>query len=522
VKPGPVYRAVFGVAGVLMVSRLLGFVREMVIADRFGTSSDYDLYLIAIMFSALAYGILNYAGYYLFVPFLTRKIQAADAKGRPPLDIWPLVNTCIVAAVGVIGLIVLAAPHLLRLWAAEYDASEFGRMVLFSRLTAVAVLLGVSEAFMRAVLNVKRIYTYPAAGFIVFNLFAIGSIALFSRQLGVGAIALGWIGGLLVQNIYLSLRLSGLRLFGAYNTRVYNEETKYLISTAGILIVIELINRSYFLIDRYFAAQFGEGIIAALNYCQVLIQLPDSIVGFAIGAVVFPIFSASAGDQKTGQFSSLYRKTITAALLIAVPIAAFLFVNAFDVVYLLFQRGEFDPHSTALTATVLRPYVPALVALFVVSTSIRACYSGGWVRAVAWFTLLLFVIKFVATALLARWFGYGGIAAATAVAQVGFATLLLVTVVYRSGQGDAIAFIWRLLRIVLAGVVAAALLWYVSGLWPESWQQADRLSAIFRLFISGAGLLLIYGVLVSVFGLGAQFRDLVTSRLRSERSGGKT
>ena len=520
-KPGPVYRAVFGVAGVLMVSRLLGFVREMVIADRFGTSSDYDLYLIAIMFSALAYGILNYAGYYLFVPFLTRKIQAAEAEGRPPSDIWPLVNTSIVAVVGVIALIVVAAPHLLRLWAAEYDANEFARMVLFSRLTAVAVLLGVGEAFMRAVLNVKQIYTYPAAGFIVFNLFAIGSIALFSRQLGVGSIALGWIGGLLVQNIYLSLRLSGLQLFGAYNTRIYNEETKYLISTAGILIGIELINRSYFLIDRYFAAQFGEGVIAALNYCQVLIQLPDSIVGFAIGAVVFPIFSARAGDAHLEQFLSLYRKTITTVLLIAVPIAAFLFVNAFDVVYLLFQRGEFDPHSTALTATVLRPYVPALVALFVVSTSIRACYSGGWVRAVAWFTLLLFVTKFVATALLARWFGYGGIAAATAVAQVSFATLLLATVLYRSGDGNAAAFVWRLLRIILAGLVASVLLWYLSGLWPESWQQADRLSAIVRLVISGVGLFAVYGALVYALGLGTQFRELVTLRLRRGMSGGE-
>ena len=67
--------AVLSVAAVLVVSRLLGFVREMVIADKFGTSAQYDLYLIALILPALAYGVINFASYYLFVPFITRKLE---------------------------------------------------------------------------------------------------------------------------------------------------------------------------------------------------------------------------------------------------------------------------------------------------------------------------------------------------------------------------------------------------------------------------------------------------------------
>lgn len=508
---GPVYRAVFGVAGVLLASRLLGFVREVVIADRFGTSADYDLYLIAIMFSALAYGILNYAGYYLFVPYLTRKLEAGG-DDRAPADIWPLVNLSLIAAVVVIVFIVAVAPYLLRFWVTDYIGDQFDRIVFFSRITALAVLLGIGEAFMRALLNVRRIYTYPAGGYIVFNLFSIAAIVLFAGRLGVGAVALGWLGGLLVQNIYLGVKVARAQRFGGYSSRAVTPETKYLITTAGILIVIEMINRSYFLIDRYFAPQFGEGIVSALNYSQVLVQLPDSIIGFAIGAVVFPIFSAHAAPENRERFAALYEKTVAAAVLIAVPIAAFMFVNAQDLVFLLFQRGEFDPRSTAITATVLRPYLPAMIALFVVSTSIRACYSGGWVRAVFFAAVLVFVAKFLATSLLARYFGYGGISGGTSVAQVGFAMLLMVVVVARS-KVPAGRFVGALLRILVAGVASTALAWYILSTMPVSPTENMYANVFVRFAVSGLTLLAAYLLLGYPLGLRARFADI--TRLRS-------
>ncbi len=503
---GSVSRAVFGVAGVLLLSRVLGFLREVVIAHRFGTSAQYDLYLVAIMFSALAYGIFNYAGYYLFVPYLTRKLQAAQGSTAP--DFWPLVNSGAVAAIIMAAVLVLAAPLLLRFWTVDYLAADYAQVVFYSRITAVAVVLGVGEAFMRAFLNVKRIYSYPAFGYIVFNLFSIGSIFFFADSLGVSAIALGWIGGLLVQNIYLGLRLAGVHSFGGYRPQVFTDETKFLVTTAGALIVIELINRSYFLIDRYFAPQFGEGIVSALNYSQVLVQLPDSIVGFAIGAVVFPIFSAHSGEGDRKKFWGLYSRSITVAFLLAVPIAGALFVSAPEVVYLLFQRGEFDPTSTAITVTVLRPYLPALIALFLVSMSIRACYSGGWVRAVFYAAVGVFAVKAIGTAVLSRWVGYAGISAGTSLAEVGFALVLVATVVRRVRPEGGRAFVWTLVRILIAGVAASALAIVVLQWLPEGMRDLSRLAAVGRIAIAGITLLAGYAMIGFMLGLRDQFGSL--------------
>ncbi len=511
-KAGPVYKAVFGVAGVLLISRLLGFAREMVVADRFGTSAEYDLYLIAIMFSALAYGILNYAGYYLFVPYLTRKLQKS---GSEKTDLWPLVNLSVLGSLLIVVGIELVAPYLLKIWAGEFSGMDYHLIVFYSRVTAVIALLAVGEALIRAFLNVKKIYTYPAAGYITFNLFSIASIVFLSDRYGVGAIAIGWIGGLLAQDLYLALRLIGMHPLGRFKAKLFDHDSKYLIQTAGILIVIELINRTYFLIDRYLAPQFGEGIVSALNYSSILVQLPDSIVGFAIGAVMFPYFSASASEQNSTGFSVLYRKTVLAALLIAIPIATFIFVNARELVFLLFERGVFNPRSTELTATVLRPHVPTMAALFIVSTSIRACYSGGWARTVFWITVLMFGTKFASSALLAHWVGYAGISAGTSVSQVGFALLLLTTVVVRTKAPGAKAFISSLVRVVCSGVVVGLILWYGEPLLPAVLQRMDMLSVFAKLVVSGVAMLGLFVVLFYALGIQHHLHDLLLSRIGS-------
>ena len=279
---GRIRTAVFSVAGVVFLSKVFGFLREMVIADKFGTSADYDLYLIATILPALFYGILNYAGFYLLVPYFSRRL-AEQREGESTEDwqsIWPVINFNVVASLFVTLLIILAAPYVMRIWTGGFTEDMFARVVFFSRITAVAVVLGTTEAFIRAFLNVKRIFVYPAAGYIVFNLFSITSIMLLYRSMSVGAVAFGWIGGLLLQNLYLLARLRGFDPLKGFRRTLYNTDVRALLATAGFLFAVELVNRSYFMIDRYFAVEFGAGVVSALNYSQVLVQLPDAIIGF--------------------------------------------------------------------------------------------------------------------------------------------------------------------------------------------------------------------------------------------------
>ena len=107
-----------------------------------------------------------------------------------------------------------------------------------------------------------------------------------------------------------------------YSFTLKSETGNKIIYTAVVLFAIEIFNRIYFLIDRYFALQFEDGVISSLNYSHVLIQLPEAVVGFAIGSVLFPHFSrTSISDLK--RFASLFQKSIIGSLMLSIPLAIF-------------------------------------------------------------------------------------------------------------------------------------------------------------------------------------------------------
>lgn len=495
-------RAVFGITGVVMLSRVLGMVREIVIADSFGTSPEYDLYLIAIMLPALAYGVLNYAFYYLLVPYLTRQLESDNTfrrNSRLPDSVWSVLSGTLFAALMVAGLIVVLAPYVMKIWGSGYSVSEYERIVWYARAVAAAVVLGASEAFLRALLNSIKQFTYPAGGFIVFNLFSIAAIFAGAPRFGVGALALALVGGLLAQNIYLFARLAATRWFSGFRLAIEPKELSALWGIAGVLVLVELLGRSYFMIDRYFALPLGDGIVAALNYSNVLVVLPDSIVGFAIGSVLFPLFSERK-DADEGRFSRLYVSGISIGLMVALPAAAFVYLNAGDIIRLIFMRGAFDSESLLLTTAALKTHSPAIVALFVISTSIRACYARGWGRSVLMASAGLLAIKFISTWLLSEYIGFAGIPLATSMTQLGFAAVL-VMIVRKKMPGALTGVGVNLLKVSLATAIAVTVLITIRTLTGDMLGGATLQMVATRVALSAALLAGVYIGLVYTFGL---------------------
>lgn len=514
-RPSRSLAAILGVAVVIFISKILGLGREVVVAERFGTSAEYDLYLIAVMLPALAYGVINFASFYLLVPYLTRTMETNRDSNAEWQPIWGLFNVSLLSALGVTLALILVAPYLMRIWAGEYLADDFARIVFYSRVTAAMVLLGTSEAFLRAILNVKRIYTWPAGGYIVENLFFIISVLLLAKVFSVGAIVIGLLGGMVAQNVYLLLRLTPMGALGRYTFSVGAEHLPVVLPTLTVLIVIELLNRSYFLFDRYVATEFGEGIISALNYSQVLVQLPDAIVGFAIASVVFPMFSGAETDQSRADMSETYRNAIVGGMLLTIPLATFFLLSASDLVQVIFLRGAFDATSLNMTASLLRPYTPTIIALFVISTSLRVAYGRGWAKAVLAFTVVALLIKASATFILPRAYGYEWITFATSMAFVTFASSLFVLCLLRLVRDQARNLLFDILKLFIAGAVAWVAGFWLAGVMTQAIEGTSFMSAIARLLVSGVIILGAFVAAAFALGFGRYYRVLLRRRYGS-------
>ncbi|SYZ74199.1 membrane hypothetical protein [Candidatus Zixiibacteriota bacterium] len=458
-------RSILGVSGVILFSKLLGFLREMVIAERFGTSHYYDVLLIGIAAPVFFNMVLVNATNLLMVPLLSRRMASGDeADGWR--HFWALFNSLLSIVILIMIGVIIAAPYLVRLVGPSLQLEDFSRGVFYCRLISVLVLLGFLESFLRSALNVKKEFIYPATGIIILNITAIAAIYIFSREFSVMSILLGLIAGTLFQDIYLFLRLLGFNILRYFHAQFFPNDIRHAFAAAGIIVLVEFLSRTYFMIDRYFASGMASGVVSALNYGNLLILLPVSVAAFAISAVTFPYLSDRAGEKQTAEFGYLLHKTLRASLVIGIPCGIFYLLFARDLTAAVFLRGAFDTTSLAVTSKIVILLAPLLTCLFISTILIQACYAAGKQVAVLIVAVLAIVVKFFSTAILSKYFDYPGIALSTTITGI-MTVALTMLILSRSRRLTEIGDLFSaVVKISAASLPIAALGYFYSRL-PE-------------------------------------------------------
>lgn len=363
-----------------LASRLLGFVRDILIAAYLGAGPVAEAFLIAFslpnMFRRFfAEGAFNMA----FVPLFAKKVETGDDPHRFARDAFTGM-AIILAVFSVIG--ILAMPMLVWAMASGFVGDDrFPLAVFFGRITFVYILFISLAALVSGVLNGLGRFTAAAAAPTLLNIVFIVGV-LFTALTGIGEgqmlglgldSALGLpvgvtlavsvpLGGVVqLALVWWAAKRAGYPLTFA-RPRLTPELKRLAIiaapaAMAGGVVQINL------LVGRQVASYF-EGAIGWLNYADRLYQLPLGVVGIAIGVVLLPELSRrlAAGDTE-GQKNGFNRAT-EVCLMLTVPAAVALVVVPVPLIEALFQRGAFGPDDTAATALALAVYglgLPAFV-----------------------------------------------------------------------------------------------------------------------------------------------------------------
>lgn len=444
-------QAIFGVSGVVLISKFSGFIREMVIAERFGTTSEYDVFLIAIAVPIFFNVVVVRSVNFLSVPFLTRQLSETD-KIAGKRNIWSVYNSNLMVVITICLAVIALAPQLVRLISENLSATEFSQGVIYCRLATLLILLSYHESFLRSALNVKKHFAYPIAGIIINNVVIITLIYIFSGRLSVGAILLGLLTGVLVQNIFLLLRLWNVRFFGFFNLKLFNKTVRHTLSAGATIITIEMLMRAFFIIDRYYAADMTAGVVSALNYCSLLVMLPVSVVGYAIAAVTFPYLSERTGPSHRREFSDLLKKSLSLSLTIAVPAGIFYFIFAEEITAAVFLRGAFDLTSLRLTSEILITLAPYLICQFIYTILIQAHFSAGLERRVLYTAIMAVILKLILTGIFSSILDYPGIGLATSTVFLLTVSILVVSLIKTDRLRNVHGLAILLLKLVLASL----------------------------------------------------------------------
>src|SRR5881396_3045144 len=335
----------------ILLSRIVGFAREVYIAWAFGATKITDAYLAGFTIPDwLNYLVAGGTASITFVSIYTRFLaEKTEDEARKTFSAVITIMT----AVLVVGIVLaeIFAPQLNHLMFSKFNPQQFALCVHLTRILLPAQLFFYVGGVVSAVLLSRRLFLLPAIGPLIYNGGIILGSLLFSRRLGISALAYGAVAGAFV-GIFLINAIGAARVGVGYRISfdVGNPAFREWVRLSiPLMLGVSLVTADDWIL-RYFASG-SVGDITRLNYAKRLFAVPIAVLGQATSQASLPFFARLFGEKRMQEFAetvngSIYRIIATSLLATALMMAA-----ALPLIDLVYRRGHFsfsDSQHTAL------------------------------------------------------------------------------------------------------------------------------------------------------------------------------
>lgn len=371
-----VARAATIVMSAILVSRILGFLRERAVAEVFGRTAVTDVFFAAfalpdLMYQLLVGGALSSA----FIPVFTQYLAQEDEK-----EAWYVasifLNITVLALLLIMVLGVIFTPSLAPLVGIGFSGEQKELLVLLMRVTFPAVFFTALAGLSMGVLNSYQRFTLPAIGPIIYNLGQILGAYVLGPIVGIMGMAIGTIFG-------------SMGNFAIQFPEVFRRGKKYYRPTVdlkhpgirrmGQLMLPAIIGLSIaqinIIVSQNLASTLETGSIVALRLANRLMNFPLGIFAMGISTAIFPTLSRLIAKGEKSEFTRTLSFGLRVVFFITIPSAVGLAFLRVPIVRLLFESGEFTAVDTLATAHALLFYVPGLVAQAAIQVTTRGYYS---------------------------------------------------------------------------------------------------------------------------------------------------
>ncbi len=399
--------------------KVIGLIREMIIAAHFGTSHVVDIYLAGITIPSLIGAVMSQTLPNAFVPLFLGKQNTGRGNTRAAITLITLLGSVAVA------LWFLAKPAAL-LTSDGFSAAAQAETIIILKIAAAAVALATIEALFRSRLLAQKRFVYTSAAGLWTSLSMVVAIALYPEG-GARTLAWGFIAGSLTVAIWNVLPFV-LRRGGSPPTE---QSEAHPIKSSGegswitTVILLGSTGLLYTLLDRYLASFLDVGSIAAIQYANLVASQPVAIYGIAIGTAIFPFLSRHVAEGDDTAVGQIIDRAIRWALVGSIPVAIWIGVLGDEIVSLLYERGAFGAASRAATGRLLVAYGFWLVPAVLTPVLLRLYYSMFRWRPILVAVLTGLVVKIVLSLWLVGDLGALGLVTATAAAAISMVFILL-------------------------------------------------------------------------------------------------
>ena len=451
-----------GIIGALTaLSRILGFVRDMVIATAFGTGIGAEAFVVSfkipnLLRDLVGEGATNSA----FVPVLT------ECREKEPHKFWRLAATLFWTMTGILTLlsvlgIVFAGPVVALIAPGFLDSPDPEKFSLTVHLTRVifpyVFLIGLSALAM-GILNTLKEFKSSAFGPALLNVSLIVSGYCFEASYGPMALVIGVLVGGVLQLAcqILPLFKKGFRLFPAFGEGAYARKIGKLLLPRAMGSALYQINVFVDSILASFEKFVGPGGQSALYYSNRIFQLPLAIFGISLAQAALPTFSSQMVRGDKEEFRKTFSSAVRSLMFVVIPSSVGLAVLSRPIVRTLFEHGKFNAYSTGITSSALFYYAFGLLSCCLIKILVNVFYAMQDTRTPVKTMMFSVTVNVILSLCLMRPLKIGGLSLASSIsATLNF--ILLNRALHRKfGSLDESAILKSGARILGASLVMAA------------------------------------------------------------------
>lgn len=491
-------KAFFQVGSATFLSRILGFIRDILIAAALGSGPVADAFFVAFRFPNLfrrifAEGAFNSA----FIPLFAGKLESDghDAARRYGENIFATLSFILIL---LSILIEISMPLFMWLNAPGFKANpaQFELTILYSRVMFPFLACMSIMAMLSGMLNSKGKFALAAFAPSIMNmvLILILFLTLNFSSLSVSNIALLMSWGVLLAGVLQVILL----IYAAHKQNFafdfkfprINHEFKELFKLAIPGIIAGGIVQINIFVGTIIASQ-SKGAVSYLYYADRLYQLPLGVIGIGMGVVILPILSRQFTAKNWKNVHHYLDKSIELAMAFTLPAAVALFLIPDELIKILFERGAFDENATNASADALKIFALGLPAFVLIKIFSSGYFAAKDTKTPMYFALISVFLNIIISLMLFSTLQHVAIAIATTVSGWCNALLLIFTIKKRIKYAQSRQSQLRAIRLLLAAGLMGCVIYILNNYILVSMKNSE----IFFVQLAGMAILIIFSMI---------------------------
>lgn len=397
-----------------LLAKGLGFLKDIVVAERIGLSELLDTFFIAVIFAFFIRGVFFGAFKSVFIPN-----YVSEQKSGGSISAFQGASFIITLATGVFFVIVsilITDTYLDTFF--QGHTEQYYQLVKtqFYWIVPCIIIWGLSS-LLQVLLNIDNEFAYSSLSVIFTPICILVCVWFFMDELGVIVIAFGTLVGSILSFLMLLIIALKRKVVHISAPNFKSKNIKILFGQIPAKLASGLLAGLVPLIDQYFSAQLEVGSISALNYGIKIPMLFMGIIGIAIGSVLLPYFSKKVVDSREDGFIEL-KKIIKYLLIGSLVIVAIFFFLSYPIISIIFERNEFTSEDTLVVSKIQQMYlfyIPSSIIGLVIVKFLTSINENNFMVLTSALTVIL---NFVLNYIFIQYMGVYGLALSTSVVSL--------------------------------------------------------------------------------------------------------